>query len=664
MIVPLVAVLAGASYLQYSSYRSLVMENLALDAANTGEIIEGSLLYAMLIHDFSTVHQIMDNIARQEGVQTVFLLDKDGEVLVSAGTRPTESAGMALSDATCEACHAGPEVRWNASTVLAAAGGDTFRDANAIENREGCQACHDPAGRTTGILITDFPMASVEAQLSTFRNRQILTSGGSVIVITVIVNAMMSRIVVDRLRQFLRVVRRVKPAELDARVDVTGSDEITELAEAFNRMADGLEEKAILEQKVQEHAEELQAQTEKLSALNTLATTVGQSLDLREVLHTALDAVLDTMKLRAGWIVLRNDLDVGFEPMVSRGLPETIAHAHVQCAWSRSICSQVFERGRPIVFPEIVAHPCLAADFFRREGLAFRACVPLKSKDQFLGTMSLIDDAPGRLEEFREDALEMLTAFGRQIGVAIENASLYEELRQKEALRSQLLKRVITAQEEERKRVARELHDQMGQSLTSLIITLGVLGEADSQDDVRAYLQELRDTVAQTLKQVHDLSLELRPSVLDDLGLRAALRQYFKEYRDRFHLMVDFQLLGLESQRLAPELGTALYRIVQEALANVVRHAEATEVSVLLDSRGSSLKLIVEDDGQGFDIAQVMGSRLMERNLGLHGMQERASLLGGTLTIESTPGVGTSLFVEIPLPSGENLYGQDPFVGG
>jgi signal transduction histidine kinase len=274
---------------------------------------------------------------------------------------------------------------------------------------------------------------------------------------------------------------------------------------------------------------------------------------------------------------------------------------------------------------------------------------------------------------FTEDSLEMLTAIGRQIGVAVENASLYEELHQREALRRQMLERMITLQEDERRRIARELHDQTGQRLTSTIMTLGLLEETVPTPEGRAYVRDVRDTAAQILKEIRDLALHLRPSVLDDLGLLAALRHWLKGYQNRYRLLVDFQVLGLDGKRLPPEVETALFRIAQEALMNVVQHAQARSVTVLLEHRhsetSSSVMLIVEDDGKGFDVARVMNTRPHEGNLGLYGMRERASVLGGTLTIESTPGRGTAVFVRIPLESRgsqttpEGEHGEDSLAG-
>jgi signal transduction histidine kinase len=186
-----------------------------------------------------------------------------------------------------------------------------------------------------------------------------------------------------------------------------------------------------------------------------------------------------------------------------------------------------------------------------------------------------------------------------------------------------------------------------------LIMTLGMLGETQSLAEVQSQAKYLRETAAQVMKEVHDLALELRPSVLDDLGLLAGLRHLTKEYQDRFHIPVDLQVLGLGDERLRPEVETALYRIVQEALTNIAKHAAAENVSIVLEKRASLLRLIIEDDGRGFDVSRTLGSsrgsKPIDGKLGLYGMRERAALLEGALTIESTPGVGTTVFVTVPL---------------
>jgi signal transduction histidine kinase len=227
-----------------------------------------------------------------------------------------------------------------------------------------------------------------------------------------------------------------------------------------------------------------------------------------------------------------------------------------------------------------------------------------------------------------------------------ELAKMSEELRQKEQIRAQLLEKAISAQEDERKRIARELHDDTSQALTSLVVGLKVLEGMRDPAQVRAQVAELRELATNTLESVHGLALELRPSVLDDLGLVAAVQRHVTTHARKQRLDVDFHTAGLGDTRLPQQTETAVYRIVQEALANVTRHSGATAASVVLERRNGMLVAIVEDNGRGFEVDALLAR---EQSLGLHGMRERAFLVGGKLTIESSPGGGATVFVQVPL---------------
>jgi signal transduction histidine kinase len=224
------------------------------------------------------------------------------------------------------------------------------------------------------------------------------------------------------------------------------------------------------------------------------------------------------------------------------------------------------------------------------------------------------------------------------------------ELERKEEIRTRLLEQVITAQEDERKRIARELHDETSQALTSLMVGLRVLEQRPDLAGTREALADLRALTSKTLDAVHDLALQLRPSVLDDLGLVPATDRLVAEFQRSHGIEVAFETNLRTGPRLPAPLETALYRIAQEALTNVVRHARAQSVSVLLEARRGFVTLIVEDDGRGFDVASRLAEAGDDRCLGVFGMRERATLLGGTLTIESTAGRGTTVFVEMPFP--------------
>ena len=243
------------------------------------------------------------------------------------------------------------------------------------------------------------------------------------------------------------------------------------------------------------------------------------------------------------------------------------------------------------------------------------------------------------------------------LGIAFNEMS--EELRRKEKMRELLLAKVINAQEEERKRIARELHDETSQALTSLMVGLKIAEDSAEKDQVKKNTAELRALAAQTLQNVHHLATELRPSVLDDLGLVAAIQRYTREYSAKMDINIDSHVSGLGGQRLPSEVELTVYRIVQESLTNIAKYAAANNVSVVLRYRDSSLVAIIEDDGKGFDVNRVMAASNGNK-LGLFGMYERASLIGGNLTVESQPKKGTTIFLEVPLkPRPEILDGKD-----
>jgi len=231
-----------------------------------------------------------------------------------------------------------------------------------------------------------------------------------------------------------------------------------------------------------------------------------------------------------------------------------------------------------------------------------------------------------------------------------EELARTDELRhEREVLRRQLLEKVITTQEDERRRIARELHDSTSQNLTSLIVGLRIMETNCAQCASISKATDLRDVASKTLDEVHDLSMRLRPRVLDDLGLAAALERLVSEWQARYKIPVDVAIQL--NERLPGDVETAIYRIVQETLTNIARHAQAKSASILVERRDDVVRVIVEDDGVGFDISSNHG----ERHLGLLGMRERAELLNGTLVVESSPEHGTSIYIEMPLMERMNV---------
>ena len=216
---------------------------------------------------------------------------------------------------------------------------------------------------------------------------------------------------------------------------------------------------------------------------------------------------------------------------------------------------------------------------------------------------------------------------------------------------------IIQAQEQERQRIARELHDETSQVLTSLLISLTLLEESVETQEARERIADTRALAHSTLRAIRNLSIDLRPSALDDLGLLPALRWYVKEYQKKCSIDVEFHASGFK-ERLPAEMETALYRIVQECLTNTAKHANANRVTITLKEETARVYARITDDGEGFDYEALLKTPGQERGLGLAGMHERAVLLDGTLSIHSTSERGTIIEVSIPLPSVSTLQPQ------
>jgi signal transduction histidine kinase len=264
-----------------------------------------------------------------------------------------------------------------------------------------------------------------------------------------------------------------------------------------------------------------------------------------------------------------------------------------------------------------------------------------------------------RLREAR-DRLEERVA-ERTAELSATNAALAAEIGMREAAeedRRELLRRLGTAQEDERRRIARNLHDQMGQLLTALGLGLKALDNAiPDPSPGRPHLAGLRELTDQIGREFHQLALDLRPTALDDLGLRTALATYAEAWSERSGVAVDFQSTVADAERLPGASETALYRIVQEALTNVFKHAHARRVSVVLLRSAQQVSAVVEDDGLGFDPEKL--DIADGRRLGILGMRERAALAGGSLLVESSPGQGATVIIRIPLPDSHREVGDD-----
>jgi len=384
-----------------------------------------------------------------------------------------------------------------------------------------------------------------------------------------------------------------------------------------------------------------------LLTLNVIADTVSQSLNLDTILNSALDKVLELMEGNTGGILLLDNETQSLSYRVYRGLSEEFVEGIAGLKLGEGIAGLVAKQKEPIYVDNISEDPRITRSVVAAEGLRAFASVPLIAKGKVLGVMNI---ASHTLQQFTPQDVQLLSSISNQIAVAIENAKLYEELQRKEEMRGELLHLVISTQEEERRRIARGLHDEISQALTSLAVNLEAVADALplDTDEVKARLKKIQSIALGTLDEIHKVIWELRPTLLDDLGLIAAVESYAETHLATAGIKAHFETAGSE-RRMSTMVETAIFRIIQEAVTNIVRHASAESASISIEFEEASITVHIEDDGQGFDPDEAMRATKEGRGLGLLSMKERAELLGGSLNIKSKPGQGTQIDFEIPV---------------
>ena len=300
---------------------------------------------------------------------------------------------------------------------------------------------------------------------------------------------------------------------------------------------------------------------------------------------------------------------------------------------SSSKSGRVYQRGQSERSDSVLDDPEVDLEVIRAVGARTGLWVPLVVRSKTIGLIA-IHDKLGPDARFTDNDLRLAETFASRAAVAVD-------LSQRTA--RDALRRIVNAQELERRRLARELHDETGQALSSILLGLKALEERVESDEARLAVSGVRELVVSTLHDVRRLAVELRPTVLDDFGLVPALARLTETFGTQTGIGVRFES-GLPDERLPAEVETALYRIVQESLTNIVKHSRARNISIVLVRKPGAVAAVIEDDGEGFDPASVR-----DGGFGLLGMRERVGLLDGRLQIESVDGGGTTIVAEVPL---------------
>jgi nitrate/nitrite-specific signal transduction histidine kinase len=456
----------------------------------------------------------------------------------------------------------------------------------------------------------------MEPSLAYRRLLIILLAAG--VIVPVIVVTYGSEHLTRPIEEMIRAAKEVAGGNFGRKIIATSDDELEELADQFNRMSSELEQSySLLEKRVADR-------THELETINTISDVVNRSLDLNMILGNALAKTLEITNMDAGVAYRLNLGSQMFEILTHQGFSAEYIKKHRFLPYSLS-GFKLNDENPEIVVAYIKDYPIpTLKEDLEKEGIQVAVRLPLMSKGKMLGYLGLSRHSA---EFVTPDELKIFKAIGQQISMALENAHLYEQAEESAA----------TA---ERNRLARDLHDAVTQTLFSVSLIADVLPDLYrmNPEEAKKRTRELKDLSRGALAEMRTLLLELRPSALTSVSLPDLLKQLCDAANGRAPVPIKFHF---EGKRDLPDLQKiALYRITQEAINNIIKYAQATQVSVELIQAKNFVEIAIRDNGIGFDISQVESFRM-----GLRIMQERADTIGAELRVVSTPGKGTNVTI-------------------
>jgi len=405
-------------------------------------------------------------------------------------------------------------------------------------------------------------------------------------------------------------------------------------------------------------------QRSEVLVLSRISAALSGLWDLDAILGVGLDSTLDIMNGSIGEILLIDEDTQELSHPVHRGLSREFVES-VRISLGEGITGSVAQSGKAMLLEDISSDPRAAhREMIMAEGLKAFICVPLRARDKVLGVLNVASRLP---RKFTTNDVHLLYAIGDQLGIAIEHARLYDRLRKARERLRRLARQNLVAEEEERRRIARELHDETSQSLSGIALQLQALIEisaiSDKLDaDFVAGLKKVQALTVQVHNEVSRLISNLHPALLDTLGLVPAVRQHAETQLKPLEINVSLEIKGKE-MRFPPDVEAALFRFIQGAVGNITQHSRARNATIVLEYRPDEFALTVSDDGQGFDVSEITDVEESGRGRGLFSMRERIGFLGGTSGIESEIGRGTTVWARLPV--GQEIgYAEDKSPGG
>ncbi len=574
---------------------------------------EDTLEVSMLNDAPQDIRQAVRNVQEGELVEGVSVYGIDGEAWVQSDVSVEHSE--IRHDALMSA------MRDNAPATATEA--DSLSVFVPVEKSPGCMPCHPESGDVLGAVEVRLDEAPFQAELAKSARASLVVAALPLLFGLFFSVSAIRRSVLEPLSELDDAAERLGEGDLSVRLPRYRDPEFGEVAETFNDMASRLERQAV------DLRSTVDLLRSEMTVMDQIRAMLTEGAGLSEVLQRA--AAHLGSALEASGVAIWEDAH--HEPSAEWGarLQEAVTTQRT-AAEGRSHSSGGF-----------------LADVPEEASLTW-VTVPARARGAVLGVVGVGWDPSKPVLRSERDLLEALAGL---VGIAIDNATLLDDLQRKEDSMQALVRKTLTAQEEERKRIARELHDETSQVLSALLMNISMLeSHAPPDADGRARVEAVKNLAEEAARNLDAMLFDLRPALLDELGLIPALRWYLAQIADAWGVAIAFE--GGKTGRLPDHVEVTAFRIVQEAVGNVVRHAKAASATVRVapDEEGW-LVVSVTDDGIGFDTRSVAGRARTGESVGLMGMRERAEIIGGTLSIESSPGMGATIVARLPVTDAE-----------
>jgi signal transduction histidine kinase/HAMP domain-containing protein len=572
---------------------------------------ENTLEISMLNDAPDDVGRAVRNVREGHLIQGVTVYGRDGDVWVSSEDGlPSDVRGSALLASMAS----------NASTTVSA--DDSLSVFVPIEKQDQCTVCHTENQPVLGAVEVRIDEAPFRAEVA--RNaRASLVAAAIPLALGIVATVWaIRRRVLRPLAEVDAAVEQLGGGDLYVRLPAYRDPEFGEVAETFNDMAGRLERQSA---DLRGAVESLRSEVSVLEEIRALLT---DGADLSDVLQRSAVHLASALEATGVAILRTGDEDA----TATWGT----THAPLD-AMRRTAANSVAATSEGPLLDLPADRPFTWAS------------VPAEVRGEVLAVVGLGWMPPRTLDATERDLVMSLSGL---IGIAVDNVRLLERLQEKEESLQALVRKTLTAQEEERRRIARELHDETSQVLSALLMNISVMeAQAPVDEPSLARIEAVKALAEEAARNLDTMLFELRPALLDELGLIPAIRWYLAQVSDAWGIPISFE--GENTGRLADHVEVTAFRIVQEAVGNVVRHAEATSALVRITARPGMLHVEISDDGVGFEPSAVASRARTGESVGLMGMRERATLAGGTLSIASSPGSGTRLVAELPLEENE-----------